>query len=69
MYLKNYRTTTLNDVYRHYAPKQKITKKFGQNYVHGIEEFDGEVTGYAVPAPIFPDKISSQYDSSDYGIC
>ncbi|CAG5088292.1 Protein of unknown function [Cotesia congregata] len=60
------RTTTLNDVYRHYAPKNKISKKFGQSYVHGIEEFDGEVTGYAMPAPVFPDKISPHYDSSDY---
>lgn len=47
------RTTTLDDVYRHYAPSKKITKKqgFQLDYGAGIEEFDGEVTGYAMQAP------------------
>jgi len=40
------RTTTLNDVYRHYAPRNKIRKN------DDIEEFDGEVTGYAMQAPL-----------------
>jgi len=43
--------TTLNDIYRHYAPHKKIIKK--QDVQHDdIEEFDGEVTGYAMQAPL-----------------
>jgi len=42
--------TTLNDIYRHYAPHKKIIKK--QDVQHDdIEEF-GEVTGYAMQAPL-----------------
>ncbi|KYN42387.1 hypothetical protein ALC56_03147 [Trachymyrmex septentrionalis] len=45
------RMTTLNDIYRHYAPHKKIIKK--QDVQHDdIEEFDGEVTGYAMQAPL-----------------
>ncbi|XP_043275937.1 uncharacterized protein [Venturia canescens] len=66
------RTTTLDDVYRHYAPSKKMRKKVSSRYpqrgtsvlqAHNIEEFDGEVTGYAMPAPISPDK--TYYDAPD----
>ncbi|XP_011698982.1 PREDICTED: uncharacterized protein LOC105456550 isoform X2 [Wasmannia auropunctata] len=46
------RTTTLNDVYRHYAPHKKIRKKQDVVQHDDIEEFDGEVTGYAMQAPL-----------------
>ncbi|XP_028050783.1 uncharacterized protein LOC105830334 [Monomorium pharaonis] len=45
------RTTTLNDVYRHYVPHKKIKKKQDVQR-DDIEEFDGEVTGYAMQAPV-----------------
>jgi len=35
-------------VYRHYTPHKKIRKKQDDD----IEEFDGEVTGYAMQAPL-----------------
>lgn len=43
------RTTTLDDVYRHYAPHKKIKKKQDVQD-DDVEEFDGDVTGYAVQA-------------------
>nr|XP_012228917.1 PREDICTED: uncharacterized protein LOC105675976 [Linepithema humile] len=49
------RTTTLDDVYRHYAPHKKIKKK--QDVQDDIEEFDGEVTGYAMQAPLPSGKV------------
>ncbi|XP_011153166.1 uncharacterized protein LOC105191446 isoform X2 [Harpegnathos saltator] len=60
------RTTTLDDVYRHYtAPHKKITKK--QDVQHeDIEEFDGEVTGYAMQAPLPSGKVGL-YDPSHEG--
>ncbi|XP_077271084.1 uncharacterized protein LOC143902229 [Temnothorax americanus] len=48
-----HRTTTLNDVYRHYAPRKKMKKKQDvQQHDDDIEEFDGEVTGFAMQAPL-----------------
>ncbi|XP_044005096.1 uncharacterized protein LOC122850132 [Aphidius gifuensis] len=58
------RTTTLNDVYRHYMPHKKINKRIGiKRKPYGFDDFDGDVTGYAVPAPMSPDKVGP---SSDY---
>lgn len=55
------RTTTLDDIYRHYAPNKVFKKK---HEVHEepdsegeIEEFEGELTGYAVPASMPAGKI------------
>jgi len=45
----------LDDVYRHYAPHKKIKKK--QDVQDDIEEFDGEVTGYAMQAPMPSGKV------------
>ncbi|KAL0104582.1 hypothetical protein PUN28_017376 [Cardiocondyla obscurior] len=45
------RTTTLNDVYQHVAPRKKIKKKQDVQR-DDIEEFDGEVTGFAMQAPL-----------------
>lgn len=69
-------TTTLDDVYRHYAPRKKLRKKNGYRHSANlptsipnegiIDEFDGEVTGYAMPAPVNSDKTGSYYyDSPD----
>ncbi|XP_015127758.2 uncharacterized protein LOC107048844 [Diachasma alloeum] len=62
------RTTTLDDVYRHYMPK-KVHKKISKKGIpHNFEQFDGEVTGYAMPAPmapIAPGKIGSFYDDGE----
>lgn len=51
------RTTTLDDVYRHYSPRKAFKKKQGVKYDHDIEEFDGEVTGFAMQAPLPSGKI------------
>ncbi|XP_063989767.1 uncharacterized protein LOC135169029 [Diachasmimorpha longicaudata] len=65
------RTTTLDDVYRHYMPKKLHKKTSKKGIPHDFEEFDGEVTGYALPAPIAPlvpiapGKIGSFYDDGD----
>ncbi|XP_018402712.1 PREDICTED: uncharacterized protein LOC108779735 [Cyphomyrmex costatus] len=57
------RMTTLNDVYRHYAPHKIIKKK--QDIQHDdIEEFDGEVTGYAMQAPLPSNGKVGIYDPS-----
>lgn len=46
----------LHDVYRHYVPHKKIRKK--EDVQHSdIDEFDGEVTGYAVEAPVPSGKV------------
>ncbi|XP_032667378.1 uncharacterized protein LOC116842365 [Odontomachus brunneus] len=59
------RTTTLDDIYRHYAPRKKIMKK--QDGQHkDIEEFDGEVTGYAMQAPLPSGKVGF-YEPSHEG--
>lgn len=42
-------------MYRHYAPHKKIKKK--QDVQDDIEEFDGEVTGYAMQAPLPSGKV------------
>ncbi|KAI4498359.1 hypothetical protein M0802_006538 [Mischocyttarus mexicanus] len=51
------RTTTLDDIYRHYSPRKVLTKKQGVDYDRDIAEFDGEVTGYAMQAPLPSGKI------------
>ncbi|XP_011260445.2 uncharacterized protein LOC105253829 isoform X2 [Camponotus floridanus] len=50
------RTTTLNDVYRHYPPHKKINKKQDVRE-DDIDEFDGHVTGYAMQAPLPSGKV------------
>ncbi|XP_066582224.1 uncharacterized protein [Prorops nasuta] len=57
------RTTTLDDVYRHYAPHKKLKKKQGFEE-ETFEEFDGEVTGFAVQAPLPTTKVG-YYEPSD----
>ncbi|XP_011873708.1 PREDICTED: uncharacterized protein LOC105565271 [Vollenhovia emeryi] len=57
------RTTTLNDVYRHYTPRKKMKRK--QDVQHDdIEEFDGEVTGYAMQAPLPSNGKAGVYEPS-----
>lgn len=51
-------------MYRHYAPHKKIKKK--QDVHDDIEEFDGEVTGYAMPAPLPSGKVGL-YEPSPEG--
>ncbi|XP_046740513.1 uncharacterized protein LOC124407944 [Diprion similis] len=58
------KTTTLDDIYRHYAPRPKepkIKKKqFADRRYDDEEEedeYDGAVTGFAMPAPISTGKI------------
>ncbi|XP_043507926.1 uncharacterized protein LOC122527636 [Frieseomelitta varia] len=50
------RRTTLDDVYRHYIPQRKIKKKHGA-HDENFEEFDGEVTGYAMQASLPSGKV------------
>ncbi|XP_017789739.1 PREDICTED: uncharacterized protein LOC108572064 [Habropoda laboriosa] len=50
------RRTTLDDVYRHYAPRKKMKKKQG-THDENFDEFDGEVTGYAMQAPLPTGKV------------
>ncbi|KAG9428454.1 hypothetical protein HZU67_09857 [Apis mellifera carnica] len=57
------RRTTLDDVYRHYVPRRKTKKKHG-NQDESFEEFDGEVTGYAMPAALPSGKVGF-YDGHD----
>ncbi|XP_011313840.1 uncharacterized protein [Fopius arisanus] len=59
------RTTTLDDVYRHYMPKKVQKKILKKGIVHDFEQFDGEVTGYAMPGPVAPGKIGSYYDEGE----
>ncbi|XP_016836835.2 uncharacterized protein LOC103315533 [Nasonia vitripennis] len=56
-----HRTTTLDDIYRHYAPHKVLKKK---HEVHEdpepegeIEEFEGELTGYSMPSPMNTGKM------------
>lgn len=58
-----HRRTTLDDVYRHYVPRRKTKKKHG-NQDESLEEFDGEVTGYAMPAALPSGKVGF-YDGHD----
>ncbi|EZA60635.1 hypothetical protein X777_14241 [Ooceraea biroi] len=51
------RTTMLDDVYRHYAPHKKMKKKQDVQHDDDIEEFDGEITGYAMQAPLPSGKV------------
>ncbi|KAG7190974.1 hypothetical protein KM043_007023 [Ampulex compressa] len=51
------RTTTLDDIYQHYAPHKKMRKKQGVLHDKNVEEFDGEVTGYAMQAPLPSGKV------------
>lgn len=45
-------------------PHKKINKRIGsKKRPYGFDDFDGDVTGYAVPAPMSPDKVGP---SSDY---
>lgn len=46
----------MDDVYRHYVPQKKIKKKHG-THDENFEEFDGEVTGYAMQAPLPSGKV------------
>uniref|UniRef100_A0ABD2WTB1 Uncharacterized protein n=1 Tax=Trichogramma kaykai TaxID=54128 RepID=A0ABD2WTB1_9HYME len=57
-----HKTTTLDDIYRHYAPNKVFKKK---QEIHEnledegeIEEFEGELTGYTVPSRHSVGKIS-----------
>ncbi|XP_076650658.1 uncharacterized protein LOC143357885 [Halictus rubicundus] len=50
------RRTTLDDVYRHYIPRKKMGKTHGSRD-DNIEDFDGEVTGYAMQAPLPSGKV------------
>ncbi|XP_034944059.1 uncharacterized protein [Chelonus insularis] len=62
------RTTTLDDIYRHYkynAAKSMAHKKMGPSSLEAIEEFDGEVTGYAIPAPLSHEKTEHYYESDE----
>lgn len=53
-------------MYRHYAPHKKIKKKQDvQN--DDIEEFDGEVTGYAMQAPLPSNGKVGVYEPSHEG--
>ncbi|KZC12494.1 PREDICTED: uncharacterized protein LOC107190598 [Dufourea novaeangliae] len=58
------RRTTLDDVYRHYAPSKKMNKMQGPRD-DNIDEFDGEVTGYAMPAPIPSGKVGFHEEQGD----
>ncbi|XP_029056440.1 uncharacterized protein LOC114883133 [Osmia bicornis bicornis] len=62
------RRTTLDDVYQHYTPHKKMKKKQGV-YNNDFEEFDGEVTGYAMQAPLPSGKVGfyeDQHDQDDH---
>ncbi|XP_048505065.1 uncharacterized protein LOC105691985 [Athalia rosae] len=62
------RTTTLDDVYRHYSPKargNKIGKKQSADKRYDeSEEYDGAVTGYAMPGPASTPKVGGYFDAS-----
>ncbi|XP_023288111.1 uncharacterized protein LOC105701640 [Orussus abietinus] len=62
-----HKSTTLDDIYRHYAPRKKTKKKGKLDRLDGteIDEFDGEVTGFAMPAPLPSGKIGHHYESFD----
>ncbi|XP_033330753.1 uncharacterized protein LOC117222869 isoform X1 [Megalopta genalis] len=57
------RRTTLDDVYRHYIPRKKMGKVHGSRD-DNIEDFDGEVTGYAMQAPLPSGKVGF-YEGND----
>ncbi|CAK9824190.1 hypothetical protein ANTRET_LOCUS2398 [Anthophora retusa] len=62
------RRTTLDDIYRHYAPRKKMKKKYGV-HEESFDEFDGEVTGYAMQAPLPTDKVGfleAQHEEDDH---
>ncbi|XP_015184898.1 PREDICTED: uncharacterized protein LOC107070868 [Polistes dominula] len=61
------RTTTLDDIYRHYSPRKVLTKKQGVQYDQDVGEFDGEVTGYAMQAPLPSTKIGVYEHPSESG--
>ena len=46
----------MNDVYRHYAPRKKIKNKYTVHPEDDFDDFDGEITGYAVPVPMSSEK-------------
>lgn len=46
----------MDDVYRHYIPQKKMKKKYGV-HEENFDEFDGEVTGYAMQAPLPSGKV------------
>lgn len=53
-------------MYQHYAPRKKIRRK--QDVQHDdIEEFDGEVTGYAMQAPLPSNGKVGVYEPSHEG--
>ncbi|XP_011501620.1 PREDICTED: uncharacterized protein LOC105365210 [Ceratosolen solmsi marchali] len=69
-----HRTTTLDDIYRHYSPSNTFNKKhevYEDSESEGdIEEFEGEISGYSVPSPISTGKIGKPggYSYPSYGI-
>lgn len=58
-------TTTLDDIYRHYVPRKRVMKKQDVQ-PEDIEEFDGEVTGFAMQAPLPSGKVGF-YEPSHEG--
>lgn len=45
---------------------KKLQKKMRRKGIpHDLEQFDGEVTGYAMPAPMAPGKVGSYYDDGE----
>ncbi|XP_017882837.2 uncharacterized protein LOC108626604 [Ceratina calcarata] len=58
------RRTTLDDVYRHYAPQKKMKRKHGGRD-DNFNDFDGEVTGFAMQAPLPSGKVGLYEGHSD----
>nr|XP_031837918.1 uncharacterized protein LOC116429291 [Nomia melanderi] len=58
------RRTTLDDVYRHYIPRKKMSTMQGSKD-DNLEEFDGEVTGYAMQAPLPSGKVGYYEEPSE----
>ncbi|XP_024945353.1 uncharacterized protein LOC107272229 isoform X2 [Cephus cinctus] len=60
------RTTTLDDIYRHYAPRRRGTKskdvRRDDEDDDELDDFDGEVTGYVLPARLPSGKIGNSFD-------
>lgn len=50
-------------MYRHYAPRRKMNKVHTGD--ENIEDFDGEVTGYAMQAPLPSGKVGYYEDTSE----
>ncbi|XP_076677612.1 uncharacterized protein LOC143373876 isoform X2 [Andrena cerasifolii] len=63
-YKKWLQRTTLDDVYQHYAPHKKMKKAHGSRD-DNMEEFDGEVTGYAMQAPLPSGKVGFYDEHSE----